>query len=806
MNDLYVSIRGLRKSLGFSSVALITLALGIGLNTAMFSVVKAVLLNQLPYQESGRLVALAEADTPGEHPETIGYATAYDWRRLSGSFESLSLYRDATGVTAGNGEPQLLQALRVNYDFFDTLKAPIQLGRNFFPEEDRPDNRHEVILSDAIWRGKFGADPGIVGQKIRISDTPFLVVGVLAPHVRALKIPGSVGTSELFMPLGYDLSLPYACRDCQHLHLIGRLKPGVSVTQAHAELKTIMSNLVRQYPASYPPNATVALEPLHDYVVGNIGAALWILLGAVGFVLLIACANVANLMLTRALGRTREIALRAALGAGRTRLIRQLLVESMLLAFAGGLAGVFLAWWSTALLVALGPREIPRLDELRIDSAVLLFSLAATVLTGLLFGLLPAFRASRVDLNEALKHVGRATSGPAQNAPRNLLVVAEIALAFVMVAGAVLLGKSFVHLLNVDPGFDSREVLTLTTYLYGARYQKTDAKLGYYYQVIDRVRSTAGVESVAMTSQLPLVDFDRYGFHTRDRRPAVASDVPSADTYSVSPGYFEVMRIHLRRGRLFTSADAGNAPPVAIVSEACAREQFGGTDAIGKQIQLGGRDDKKPWATIVGVVGDIHQTGLDIRPNIAAYIPMAQNSSFTYSLVVRTKVDPTSVEKAIRAAILAVDPAMPVYRVQPLENYLASSLAQRKFTVRLIGFFGALALVLAAVGVYGVIAYTVTLRTREVGIRMALGAKNSDVLLAILTTGARLTAVGLAVGFLVSLAVTRLLASLLFEVRTFDWAASLEVAVVLAFVSLLASYLPARRAANADPLAALRFE
>ena len=375
-----------------------------------------------------------------------------------------------------------------------------------------------------------------------------------------------------------------------------------------------------------------------------------------------------------------------------------------------------------------------------------------------------------------------------------------------MVAGAVLLGKSFVHLLNVDPGFDSREVLTLTTYLYGARYQKTDAKLGYYYQVIDRVRSTAGVESVAMTSQLPLVDFDRYGFHTRDRRPAVASDVPSADTYSVSPGYFEVMRIHLRRGRLFTSADAGNAPPVAIVSEACAREQFGGTDAIGKQIQLGGRDDKKPWATIVGVVGDIHQTGLDIRPNIAAYIPMAQNSSFTYSLVVRTKVDPTSVEKAIRAAILAVDPAMPVYRVQPLENYLASSLAQRKFTVRLIGFFGALALVLAAVGVYGVIAYTVTLRTREVGIRMALGAKNSDVLLAILTTGARLTAAGLAVGFLVSLAVTRLLASLLFEVRTFDWAASLEVAVVLAFVSLLACYLPARRAANADPNAALRFE
>jgi putative ABC transport system permease protein len=667
-----------------------------------------------------------------------------------------------------------------------------------------------VILSDGLWKRRFGGDPHIVGRVIRLSESSFTVVGVLPPGFRSLEIPGWAGTPEMFLPLGYDLTLPYACRDCEHLHLIARLKPGVAVSQAHAELKTIMSGLVRQYPGSYPPAATVALEPLHDYLVGRVSTALWVLMGAVGFVLLIACANVANLMLARAMGRSKEIALRAALGAGRCRLVRQLLTESLLLALAGGLAGVLLAAWCTSALAALGPKEIPRVNEVRMDPAVLLFCLAASLLTGALFGLMPALCASRVDLNDALKDLGKATAGRARQGLRNLLVAAEIAAAFVLVVGAGLLGKSFIRLLNVDPGYDPHNVLALSTYVYGARYRKPEAELGYYKQVMERLRATPGIESVAMTSELPLADFDRRGFHIRYRRPQIPSDVPSADTYSVSPDYFRVMKIPLRRGRLFNEADGPTAPKVAIVSETCAREQFPGEEAIGKQIQLGGRDDRQPWATIVGVVGDVHQYGLEVKPSIAAYIAQSQDLSFGYSLVARTAADrsyaPRLMEGAVRAAFLAVDRTLPVYRVQPLESYSASALAERRFTLVLIALFGALALALAAVGIYGVIGYAVTLRTREVGIRMALGAERRDVLLMVLRTGAALTGTGLAAGFLASLALTRLLASLLFEVRAIDLATSAAVAVLLSAVALLASYLPARRAASVDPMIALRYE
>ncbi len=806
MSDLSFSLRALRKNAGFSIVAVLTLALGVGANTAIFSVVKAVLLNPLPYLQPDRLVALGEDDSGVKRPETIGYTTAYDWRRLSHSFESMSLYRTASEAMVERGEPELLEGLRVNYDFFDTLGIPMQLGRTFLPEEDRPDRRHEVILSDGLWRRRFGADPHILGRVIRLSETGFTVLGVLPAGFRSLKIPGSSGAPEIFMPLGYDLTLPYACRDCQHLHLIARIKANVPINQAHAELKTIMAGLVRQYPASYPPGATAALEPLHHHVVGRASVALWTLLGAVGFVLLIACANVANLMLARAVGRAKEIALRAALGAGRWRLVRQLLTESLLLALAGGLAGLLLASWCTSALAALGPKEIPRVHEVHMDAAVLLAGLAASLLTGLLFGLVPALRASRVDWNDTLKDLSKTTAGRTHSGLRNLLVSAEMALAFLLVVGAALLGKSFVHLLNVDPGYDPHNVLTISTYVYGENYKKPEAELGYYNQVMQKLRATPGIESVAMTSELPLADFDRRGFHIRDRRPRFASEVPSADTYSVTSDYFRVMKIPLKRGRLFTEADGPTAPKVAIISETCARQQFPGDTAIGKQIQLGGRDDAKPWATIVGVVGDVHQYGLEIKPDIAAYIVQSQDLSFGYSLIARTSIDPGRMEQTVRAAFLAVDPTQPVFRFQTMESYLASSLAQRRFTLSLIALFGALALALAAVGIYGVVAYAVTLRTREVGIRMALGAERRDVLVMVLRTGAGLTGAGLAAGFLASLVLTRLLASLLFEVRAIDLATSAVVAAVVSIVALAASYIPARRAAGVDPIVALRYE
>lgn len=803
--DFRYSLRTLRKNLAFTLVAVVTLALGVGANTAIFSVVKAVLLNQLPYRQPERLVALGEDDSGEKRPETIGYATAYDWRRLNHSFESMSLYRDATAAIEGQGEPDLLTGLRVNYDFFDTLGIQMHLGRTFLPEEDRPDRRFEIILSHGLWMRRFGGDPNVLGRVIRLNESSFTVVGVLPAGFRTLEIPGSPGYPEMFEPLGYDLSQPFACRDCQHLHLIARVKPGITAGQAQADLKAIMGNLVLQYPASYPSNATVAFMTLQTYLVGRVSTALWVLLGAVGFVLLIACANVANLMLARATRRAKEIALRAALGAGRARIVRQLITESLVLALAGGLAGIALAWMGTGALASRGPKEIPRVSEIRMDTVVLLFGLAASLVTGVLFGLAPALRSSRVDLNDALKDLGKITESRSRFGLRNVLVAAELAIAFVLVVGAGLLGRSFLNLMNVDAGYDPHNVLTLGTFAYGARYEKPDAELAYYKQAMDRFRRTPGVESVAMASNLPLLSFDRDGFHVRERATNPSED-PSADTYSVSPDYFRVMKIPLKRGRVFTDQDGPNSPKVAVISENCARRMFPQQDPIGKQIQLGGRNDSKPWITIVGVVGDVRQYGLDKAPDMEAYIAQAQNMSYLFSMVARTTIDPRNLEGAARAAFFAADPTLPVFRVQPMEAYVRSSLAERSFTLLLIALFGALALALAAVGIYGLISYSVTLRTREVGIRMAFGAERSDVLAMVLRQGLALVGIGLAVGFAASLALTRLLTSLLFQVRPTDLATSALVALLLAAVALLASYLPARRAASVDPMIALRYE
>jgi len=806
MGDLSFGARILRKNLGFSLVAMITLALGVGANTAIFSVVKAVLLNQLPYRQPDRLVKVAETDPDTPHPVTVDFTTTSDLRSRSRSFASLSLYRDGEAAMAEGGQPELLEGKRINYDYFETLGVKVQLGRAFLPEEDRPDRRREVILTHGLWMRRFGGDPQILGRVLRLSDAPFTVVGVLPASFRPLQLPGDFDVPEIFTPLGYDLALPMACRGCQHLQLIGRLKPGVSADTARAELSTIMRDIVREHPKDYARDTGVAVEPLREQMVGRVSTALWVLLGAVGFVLLIACANVANLVLARATGRAKEIALRAALGAGRWRIVRQLLAESLLLAGAGGVAGAMLAWWGTSALASLGPREIPRVDEIRMDAPVLLFGLEASLLTGVLFGLLPALRASRVDLTAAIKDMGKSTEGRSRHGLRNLLVIAELALAFVLVAGAGLLGKSFLRLMSVDPGYDPHNVLALNTYVYGQRYQKPEAELNYYRQVMERLRATAGVDSVAMTSVLPLESFDRRGFQIQDRRLANESDAPMADTYSVSPDYFRVMRIALKRGRLFTEQDVPGTPPVALISESCARAQFPGQDPIGRHIQLGGRHDDKPWLTIVGVVGDIRQYALDRPSNMEAYIAQAQDLTFGYRLVARTGIDPRRLERAVRDAFLRVDKTQPVFHVQPMVTYVAASLAERTFTLALLGLFGGLALALEAVGIYGVVSYAVTLRTREVGIRMALGAERRDVLAMVLRQGLGLIGLGLAAGFAASLALTRFLASLLFEVRPTDIATSAAVALVLAAVALAASYLPAWRASKVDPMIALRYE
>ncbi len=804
-SDLKFAIRMLAKNPGFTAVAVLSLALGIGANTAIFSVVKAVLLEQLPYRQPERLVHIALGNNNEANNITVDFTTTHDWRERSRSFENLSLYRWWSAALIEQETPELVQGMRVSHDFFDALGVPMLHGRSFLKEEDQPDRSNQLILSHALWVRRFGADPAVVGRTVRMNESSFKVIGVLPQHFRPL-LPNFENKAEMYTPLGYGLGVSNACRGCRHLRLLGRLKPGVPMGEASAELNTILQALKRENPTSYADSIRATVVPMRDQLVGRVSTALWVLLGAVGLVLLIACGNVANLLLARASGRSREIAVRAALGAGQHRLVRQLLTESLLLALAGGAAGVLLAAVGTSALSAAGPQEIPRVSEIRMDAPVLLFGLAMSLLTGLLFGLAPALRASRVDLNEALKDAAKSTEGRSSHGLRDLLVVTEVALAFVLVVGAGLLGKSFLRLMNVDPGYNPHNVLTLSTYLYGARYQTPEVERNYYDQVMGRLRATPGVDSVAMVSTLPLASFDRRSLHIRDRRLQNTSEAPSADAYSVTPDYFRVMRIPLKRGRAFTAQDGPDAARVALISESCARSQFPGEDPIGRQIQFGRRQDDRPWATIVGITGDIRQYGLDQPSRMEVYVPLAQNQSFSFNMVVRTAGDPRGVVTAVREAFLSVDKTQPIFDVEPLETYVRANLAERSFTLTLLGLFGALALVLAAIGIYGVTSYAVSMRTREVGIRMALGAKRRDVLGMVLRQGLILVGGGLAAGLAASLALTRFLSTLLYEVRPTDLATSAAVAVVVAAVALLASYLPARRATRVDPMVALRYE
>jgi putative ABC transport system permease protein len=800
--DARYALRTLRQSPAFTATAVLSLALGIGGNTAVFTVVRGVLLRPLAYGNASRLVKIAVTDPDTIKPETVDFLTTYDFRARNRSFTSLSLFRDTSAAVTGSGETELVEGLRVGYDYFETLGVKMALGRGFLPEEDRPETRYEAVLTYGVWSRRYGKDPAILGRTVRFNDKSFRVVGVLPREFRPLS-DGYV-TPEMYTPLGYAPGGPSSCRGCQHLQLVGRLKPGVSMEQARADLNSIMRDLVKEHAKEYRPKMGVVLMPLRDYLVQGVDRAMWVLLGAVGLVLLIACANVANLVLARSTVRAREMALRAALGAARARLIRQLLLESLLLAGASALAGMLLAWRATSALVAVAAKQLPRADEIHMDGTVLGFTLAMSLVTVVIAGIVPALRSSRVDITESLKDMNRSTDGGSRHRLRGLLVTGELALAFALVMGAGLLGKSFLRLTGVNPGYDPHNVLTLTTYVYGDRYMKPEAELNYYDQVMDRVRAIPGVESAAMTSVLPMAGFDRRGFHRQDRPLANESSAPSADTYSVSPDYFKVMRIPLKRGRSITATDRKGAPKVAMISESCARSQFPNENPIGMHIQLGGRHDDREWMTIVGIVGDVRQYGPELPSNMEAYVAQAQDINFGYNLVARTSGDPRRLANAVRTAFYSVDATQPVYHLAPLEDYFSDKMAARTFTLVLLALFGLLALSLAAVGIYGVISYAVSLRTREVGIRMALGAGQGDVLGMVLRQGLVLAGVGIGLGFCASLALTRFLGTLLYEVQPADPATSGGTALGLGLLALLATYIPAQRAARIDPISALR--
>jgi putative ABC transport system permease protein len=793
IRDTRFAFRMGRRNPGFTALAVLTLALGIGATTAIFSVVNAVLLNQLPYRNPDRVAALSLVDPAA--PTTDGYVGAWianEWRMRVPSFESISLYGDGQRILIENGGAEVQRGLRVNHEFFETLGVRMLLGRSFHAGEDQWPRANVVILSHGLWVRRFGRDPNIVGRALNFSTEEYRVIGVLPPDIYPLRMSNPAEKPEIFMPLGYDPRAADACRNCNGGIAIGRLKPGVAMDQARAELNGVMREIMREHPSDFSSGTSVLVEPMRDHLVGPIQTALWVLLGAVAFVLLIACANIANLLLARATARTKEMAVRAALGCNRWRLARQLLTESLLLAFIGGAAGLLLGCRGAAFLASLAPKELPRMDEVHMDPTVLIFGAGITILTGLLFGILPALRMS------GQRQVGN------RSGLRNFLVIAEVALAFVLAVGAGLLAKSLVRLTAVDAGFDSHNILTLTPTLSGARYASPEATLGYYRQVVDKVRAIPGILSAGMVSNVPLSHTEPMKLRVEDAPSISDSDTPSANVYWASPDYFRVLRIPLKRGRFLTDQDSVGLPPAALVSESLVNARFPASQAIGRRIQLGPHQEHGPWFTIVGIVGDVRNCALDREPDEAIYVPQAADPGHYFRLVARTSGEPMKFERAVRAAIREIDPVQAVFHVQPMDDYVASFLADRSFTLSLIGLFGTLALLLSAVGIYGVVSYTVGLRTHEVGIRMALGAERPAILKLILRDVIALLVCGLAAGFLAGLVLTRFLSHMLFQVRTSDAATSASVALILTCVVLLAGYFPARRAAGIDPTQALR--
>jgi putative ABC transport system permease protein len=804
LHDVRFALRMWRRSPIPTVIAILTLALGIGLNTAIFSAVEAVLLKQLPYRDPDRIVALAEVDPTAPGASGVGGWTANEWRTRSRAFESLSTYTDAQLTLAENGDAEIVRGMRVGDGFFDSLGVRMLLGRAFLAEENRSPRADAAILTYGLWTRRFGGDPRIVGRLVRFADGAYRVVGVLREDFHPLRMTNAAELPQIFMPQGYDPEQARACRGCAGLRAIGRLNASVTAGQARTELNGIMRDLVREYPADHGRDTSVQVEPLRDQLIGPIHIALWVLLGAVTCVLLIACANVASLQLARATARTGEFAVRAALGSSRWRLAGQLLIESLLLAIVGGGAGVLVGWWGTWLIAGRAPRELPRLDEIGMDTRVLLFSLAMSLVTELLFGLAPAWRAARVNLNDTLRRTATPAGRSARAGLRDLLIVAELALAFVLATGTGLLGKSYMRLMTVDSGFDPRNVLTLTPTVNRERYRTPQSALGYYRQIVEHVRAVPGIVSVGMVSNVPLSHAEPAKFRVEGSPSLSDADAPSAEIFWVSPDYFRVLKIPLKRGRFLTDRDGVDLPPAALVSETFATSHFPDLDPIGHRVQLGPREARGPWLEIVGIVGDVRHNGLDREPNEALYQPQAVNPFHYTRLVARTAGDPWRFEGAVRAAIRDVDSTQPVFHVQPMDDYVASSLAERTFALGLIGLFGILALLLAALGIYGVISYAVGLRTREVGIRLALGAQRSSILRMVLQDVLALLAWGLAIGVTATLTLTRFLSHLLYQVRPTDVTTTATVAVVLAAVALLAGCFPALRAAAVDPGLALR--
>ena len=802
--DLRYGFRMLVKKPGFTVAAILALALGIGANTAIFSVVNTVLLSPLPYSNPDQLVWIWETNpSSGIKTEPASLPNYNDWRKQNQSFQDIAAFANTTLTFTGEGEPERIPSAVVSSNFFKVLGVEPVLGRNFAAEENEPGKHRVVILSQSLWQRRFGANPNIVGQPITLNGNPYTVIGVLPAGFKN-PTPNQTKSTELWSPHAFNFD--QAGRRSDYLSVVARLKTGVTLQQAQAEMNTITARLSQQYPDSNTGWGTTVLS-LHERMIGDVRAALWLLMGVVGFLLLIACANVANLLLARATSRQQEIAIRRALGADRSRLVRQFLTESVLLALLSGVLGSFIAMWGIEVLMALSPGNIPRLNEIALNWQVLLFTLFISLVTGVIFGLLPALHATNPNLTESLKEGGRSsTEGVRGTRLRNSLVVSEIAIALVLLIGAGLMIKSFIRLQKVDPGFHPERILTSDVALPLARYKEDAQVTGFYSQYLGRIASLPRVESVAAISTLPLSGGgDVVSFEVEGRQISLPGQSVDAEYRVITPAYFSTMGIPLVKGESFTERHTADVPGAMIVNETFARRYFPGEDAIGKRINLG--DPKSdPWRTIIGIVKDVRHEGLDTDPYPQMYSPLAQFPRRAMTMVARTSDDPLSLVPAIRSELSALDRDQPLYNVRTMEQVLSASIARQRFNMLLIAIFATVGLVLASVGIYGVISYSVTQRTHEIGIRMALGAQTGDILKMVVGQGMILVVVGVGVGLGAAFMLTRLMSSLLFGVTTTDPLTFGGVSLVLSMVALLACLIPARKATKVDPMVALRYE
>jgi predicted permease len=808
--DLGYAIRVLLKSPGFTAVAIITLALGIGANTAIFSVVNSVVLQPLPYSHANQLVVISE--TFAQTPVGAGllsnesYPNFLDWQRGARSFSSLAAYQYDQMTLTGHGAPTIIPGAMTSSSLFSTLNTAPFVGRTLEPQDDVKGAARVVVIGEGLWRSQFGADPDVVGKSIQLDSQAFTVVGVMPAD---FQYPDQTPRSEYWIPAMQSPN--YASfieqRGPRFLTVVGRLKAGVAYAQAESEINAINKGLVKQY-NSIDPTEVLHVSSLKRLVVGNTQTVLLILLGAVGLVVLIACANIANLLLARATGRAKEIAVRVALGAGRARIFRQLLTESVFLGVCAGITGLLLAYWGVDAIKSLATNQLPHLSAIHVDAWVLAFTFALSVFAGILFGLAPAWQSSEIELNEVLRESGRGSTGSAKRHwTRNTLVAIEVAFAVVLLIGSGLLLKSFYMLTHSSPGFDARNLLVGGVDLPKSQYVKPGQWSAFFHEAVDRLKSIPGVEGAAAGLPTPFTGSNLgYGFNIVGAPPLAPDQTPNALAHAITPDFFQVMRIPLLRGREFTEADtAPNAATVVIINEELARHYFPNSDPLAHSLTIhSGRPDFN--ARIIGVVGDVKDVSLSDTPVSMLYLPYTREQWWTMVFVLRTSGNPSSLAGALQSEIHLLDSSLPVQKVRPMTSFISDSEGDARFRSLLLGLFGILALLLSSIGIYSVLAYVVAQRTHEIGIRVVLGAQPRDVLRLVVGRGMRFVLIGTAVGIVAALGLSQLLSQFLYGVHDHDPVTFVAVAVLLTLVALAACYIPARRAVRVDPIVALRYE